>query len=60
MPQFIDDLIRIDARSNKQQLKLIQEKLQTFQPGKTIDSDYDEQDSLDSNLEEEIFERNEE
>lgn len=42
LPIFIDDLIKIDERSNKQQLKLIQEKLHTFQLGKTIDvEDYE-------------------
>jgi hypothetical protein len=38
LPSFIEDLIKIDERSNKQQLKLIQAKLHTFEPGKTMDA----------------------
>ena len=38
LPYFIDDLIRIDERSNKQQLKLIQSKLHSFEPGKTMEA----------------------
>lgn len=50
LPNFIDDLIVMDARSNKQQLKLIQAKLQIFQQGKTINlADYS-QEEIDSNL----------
>lgn len=60
LPHFIDDLLKMDFRSNKQQLLLLQEKLHTFQSGKTMDSEYYEEESMDSNLEEEIFERNEE
>lgn len=40
LPNFIDDLLNMDFRSNKQQLILLQEKLQVFQNGKTIDSEY--------------------
>jgi hypothetical protein len=60
LPNFIDDLLKIDFRSNKQQLLLLQQKLVRFESGKTIEEDYDQEQSFDSNLEEEIFERNEE
>ena len=38
LPNFIEDMMKIDERSNKQQLKLIQGKLHTFEPGKPIDA----------------------
>lgn len=57
LPNFIDDLIKMDFRTNKQQLILLQQKLARFESGK-IEEDY-EQKSFDSDLEDEIFERNE-
>jgi hypothetical protein len=51
LPNFIDDLVKIDERSNKQQLKLIQAKLHAFQPGKTIAAEeFEDEDSVDSDL----------
>ena len=60
LPQFIDDVIKNDKRSNKQQLKLIQARLHSFEPGKTMDStEFQQDDSEDSNLQEQNYERNE-
>lgn len=39
LPNFIDDLIRLDHNFNKQQLVLLQQKLLKFEPGKTISSE---------------------
>lgn len=55
LPTFIDDLLKMDFRSNKQQLLLLQQKLHHFESGKTIDSEEYQDGSFDSNLEEEIF-----
>lgn len=50
LPNFVDDLIRIDLRSNKQQLYLIQQKLITFEKGKIMNSIEYEEESFNSNL----------
>lgn len=50
LPQFITDLIAIDERSNKLQLKLIQARLHTFEPSKPVDSQPEEEASIDSDL----------
>lgn len=47
----------MDFRTNKQQLILLQQKLARFESGK-IEEDYEEK-SFDSDLEDELFERNE-
>lgn len=60
MPHFIEDLIQIDERSNKQQLKLIQAKLHAFEVGKTMGADeFEDQESEEEDLEEEHYEINE-
>jgi hypothetical protein len=38
LPNFIDDMLKGDFRSNKQQLLLLQERLQTFQNGMTMET----------------------
>ena len=38
LPSFIGDMLQVDRRVNKQQLKLIQSKLYAFQPGETLNS----------------------
>lgn len=50
LPNFIDDILDMDLRCNKHQLTLIQQKLKVFKNGETMDSEYYENESIDSNL----------
>lgn len=59
LPHFIEDLLAMDFRCNRQQLLLLQEKLQAFQSGNTLEDEYFQDQSIDSDLQEEIFQRNE-